>query len=167
MYQQLVKYVNNFYQQRGKNACTVVIILSGAGFKNWGAQCRVWTLHSSEAALGFEFPPDYRSPCQGWELQWDCVSAFLPASMWFPSGLPHVKGLLRQFLGFCSEEIVLYTAVDTLCPWQEVSSRSSYVAVLSQNHSHHSDMALNLSIFKAVMRDIGSIKENYMIWWFP
>ena len=38
-----------------------------------------------------------------------------------------------SFRGFVSEEVVSYIAVDSLCPWEEVSSGSSYVAVLNWN----------------------------------
>lgn len=35
--------------------------------------------------------------------------------------------------GFLSEEIAPYVAGDSLCPWKEVSSRSSYITILNQN----------------------------------
>ena len=54
---------------------------------------------------GFEFFPDCTLPCQGVsgagsEIYDRIVSQhFLPASMWFPSCLPDVKGLIHQFWG--------------------------------------------------------------------
>lgn len=54
------------------------------------------------------------------------------ASVWFLSHSPDVKRLLHQFLDFFRGTFP-YVPVDLVCPWEEVSSGSPYVAILNQN----------------------------------
>lgn len=42
-------------------------------------------------------------------------------------------GATQLILGFLSEEIVPYVAANLLCPWEEVGSGSSYIAILNRN----------------------------------
>lgn len=102
--------------------------LPGASLKSWGAL--VWGLN----------PLLLKEKLQFWVSFWLWVGAgcmvrlclSLSYQLW--CGLPDVKGLLLQFLVFFPwEEMFSYIAVDSVCPWEKVSMRSSYVTILSQN----------------------------------
>lgn len=82
-----------------------------------------------EESLGFEFSPDCRSLYMRWSIWWDCVSA---SSTCFDVGFSlfiQCVGVSQLALGFLSEEIVPYVAVDVVCLW-EMNSGNSYVAIL-------------------------------------
>lgn len=57
----------------------------------------------------------------------------LPASMWVFSCLPN--GVAQLVFRLFSEEIVPCIAVDSVYMWKEVSSESSYIAILNWNPS--------------------------------
>ena len=76
-------------------------------------------------ALGFELSPEMRGEIVSQPL--------LPTSMWSPSHLLDVKGLLHQFLGFFSMEIVPYIAVDPVYLLDKVILGSSSVTILNWN----------------------------------
>lgn len=116
-----------FYFLFGLVLC-IFPVLSCAGLKS-GVQA----LCSSGGCFRFWVPS------QSWVIMLQVgflvrlVQSFLLSSMWFSSYLPDMKGLLHEFLGFSSEEIVPYVAVDLRCPLEEVSSGSSYIAILNLN----------------------------------
>lgn len=74
---------------------------------------------------------------------------FLLASLCFPSCLPNLKGLLCQFF---KEKIVPFIAVDSICPWEEVNSGSSYVAIF---------LMLPNRILEGILIDL---KQGAQIW---
>lgn len=69
---------------------------------------------------------------QGWGFWQDQVSASpTPLNMAF---LFRVQGAIQLVLSPFSAGIITYVTVDTVCLWEEVSSGSSYTAIL--NHSY-------------------------------
>ena len=105
--------------------------LSGAGLKSWGARCGVQPLCSSGISSVVSSLL-IAGCCTGFKMR--LSQPLLPASMCvFFSRLPGMEGSL-VVLGFLSGEDVLYVAVDSVCPWWEVSSESSSVTILNWNH---------------------------------
>lgn len=84
-----------------------------------------------------EFPPDCGSlywECSSW---WDCVSASLTHFNVAFFSFATCVGVAQLVFWPLSEEIVPCAAVDTVCLWDEVSSGSSYIAVLNHFLSLH------------------------------
>lgn len=80
------------------------------------------------------------------EFSSNCMSLFWGLGLWqdcFSASPSHLSMGVFSFVwciwvtqlvsGFLSEGIIPYLAVDSVCPWQDVSSRASYVAFLNQN----------------------------------
>ena len=106
----------DFYSQMLRGLGSQAQVLK---FKVPNVGYRSFTL-SGEMA-GFEFPRDCGS--ERHSAVSGKISATPPSSVWFPFHLRDVKRFFRENFP--------YTAVDFLCPWKEMSSVSSYVAVLN------------------------------------
>ena len=104
--------------------------LSSTCLKNWGTPFGVEPFAPQREAVGFEFPPVVGHHTGG-EIDSKIVSQPLqPILMWCSSCLPGAELSLSQSLGFFKEEIIPYVAVDSVCPWEEVSSVSSYIITI-------------------------------------
>lgn len=66
--------------------------------------------------------------------------------------------LLSQPLNFFSEKILPYVAIDSLGPWEEVSSGSSYSTILKQSFT---SFIINLKVNMLFLKDFLEIIYNY------
>ena len=92
-----------------------------------------------EESGSFEFPLSCVMPCQDWGLWQDCVSAsptHFIMRFFLPTQCVGVPQLVSEFL---SEIILPYLTIDSLCPWEEVSSGTSYVAIWNWNQQFLKD----------------------------
>ena len=97
---------------------------SGTVLIKWSIRSGIQTL-----CLKLGVPSSLWNTVPGWYLWWDCVSVsptHLDVGIFFFSCY---VGVTQLDLGSLSEEIVLYVLVDSVCPWQEVSSGSSCVII--------------------------------------
>lgn len=86
----------------------------------------------------YEFLSSCVSLCHGWGLWWDCVSASTHFNVvFFSFWCGVVAQLVSKFLSYL---IVSYITIDLLCPWEEVSSRASYVTILTWNQQFLKDL---------------------------
>ena len=88
-------------------------------------------------------------------------------------------GVAQLVLGFLSEEIVLYVAVDLVCLWDEVSSAASYIADLNQKSqvffriqlslkvACHSKRSLSRCLFSICPKCFCFSLSDYKIWGLP
>lgn len=154
IYQQLIKCV--WMQQRGLNACTAAIIFSGAGFKNWGVPCGVRTLPSGRNSRLF-IPPWLwvTRLCLGFMVRLR-LSLFYLLQCHFPLVCLIWKGLLCQLLVFC---FVLFSRGNcSKCSCRFLRRIWAWALPMlpssTRTQSHHSMVALNLTVFKAIISDM-------------
>lgn len=99
----------------------------------------VEALHASGRRWELWVPSQLCDALQDWGLRQDCVSASPTRfTVWFflPTQCLGVPQLLSEFL---SELILPYLTIDSLCPWEEVSSGTSYVAIWNRNQQFLKD----------------------------
>ena len=95
--------------------------------QGWGFLMWAHSLHSLRESFGI--PPDCGSPFLGWGLRWDHVSALLLTQMhlFYPCCRSTLHLVLRSFL----EENYSIYSFKFVVSWKEVSSGSSYAAILN------------------------------------
>lgn len=98
--------------------------LSGAELKSWVPDTGYKPYAPQREASICEFPPGHGYLHQGWGLWGDCVSFSYPPRCTLSCLI------LRELFYVFSEGTAPYIAVDFLRPWEEVSSRSSYIIIL-------------------------------------
>lgn len=102
---------------------------------NLGCLMWVWILYSWGRSSGFWVHSWLlvAKPGAGFMMRWFHKAGGLAYLLW--CGFLHQhEGVASAVLRLFLEEIILYTAVDWVCPWEEVNSGSS-IAIL--NHNPH------------------------------
>ena len=104
--------------------------------KSWHTRCEVQTLCSSEKSQELGGPSQLYGTVLGVEFMVRMRPSFSYAFQCGIFSFAPCVGVTQLASGFLSEGISPCVAVDLVCPWEEVTSGGSYVAVLDKNQGN-------------------------------